>query len=621
MILLKEDSKQKKNMNKKIEVVTVTILLIAIGFYLLPLLRNIDRAFTFYQKNCINSWYRIYLDGSFYRHAILSNYQFPFWMPFREGGNFGPGYPTEISLNPLSIFILLFGVVKGLNLTWYALYIAGALSMYNLARIVLKYNRIGAFYSAIVFAMNGFFPYMQHNGFLFARETILLPLLVTFFLKSIKENKYILFTSIMLWLFFIQTGIYFCVVVLFLFLIASLESIRKVNKKIIVEKRYFIVFFVSLVFALLLSLGRLLPMLEVLNLGSQMQNYLVESGNTFAQFKMSLFEAKNSREDTMYIGYFPVLLCIFAGVLWFKRLKNWLIILFLFILLSLGPNSFIDLHYFLWHLPIFNSMIEISKYYTLIIVFLVSLISGAFFWLVSKKLSKTAKIFLVIIPVLFTYGDLLWTNSSYFNSYTTELPMKILHKDFFQIKFINVLEDDQGTQTAVLPALYIKGIGSINSRPFNKKWFLRRDSIFKIMEKNNPITPKYFMLPQYAFLMPSTKLMTIPNLNYKGEAFFLFPENKVEWFSVKMNVIKLKVNVKKPDRLIINQNYSKYLKIAEGKIEDYDGRISILLDKLGSYMVEIHVMPLNFYVGCFISMMSLSIFIWLLFKKRKKSAG
>ncbi|MFH2136973.1 MAG: hypothetical protein ABII88_00505 [Candidatus Omnitrophota bacterium] len=534
----------------------------------------------------------------------MTNHEFPLWSAFREGGCFGAGMPAEISLNPFSLFILLGGVVKGLNFSWYILYFGGALSMYYLTRCVLKYNVFGAAYSAIVFSMNGFFPEKQLDAFIYARETILLPLIMVFFLKAINDNRYIVFTGLMLALFFIQTALYFCVIVLFLFVFAILNSFRISDGKIRLTKRHLIVFFASLFFALLISAGKLFPLLEVMNFNVGLNDFkeaaIVSQANTIPILMQRLFAPGNSGPAEMYIGYWPVGLCLITGIVAYKRLWSWFFVLFVFILLSFGNNAVFNLHKLVSHVPGFKAIIEVAKYYGLIIVFTISVISGAFFGLIKKPLLRTLKVLIIIIPLLFTYGDLLWANSGYFNYYTGQLPEIIDQGDFFQVRSVGVPQDDEGTQSAILPALYSKGIGLINAGYFSKER-VEKDKILKFFDEKK-IIPKYFILPKYVFLMPSTDMFALPNKNYMGEAWFMSGYNTVTDFSIKTNSIRIKVNIKSADRLIINQNYSRWWKSAGYKVTDYNGKLSVFLDKPGESDVDLRFIPWNFYIGLVVSL-------------------
>ncbi len=597
----------------------VSILIMAILIFLLPLMINIDKAFTFYQKNCANNLYDLYFNGLLYCNTILNNHQFPLWSPFREGGAYAVGIPGEISLNPLSIGILFFGVIKGFNLSWYILYIVGGLSMYYLTRFVLRYNSLGALYSSVVFSMNGFFPLKQLEGFIYARETILLPLLVAFFIKSQRENKYIFFTALILSLFFIQTGLYFCVVVLLLFFVAAFKSIEfTANNKVILKKRYCIVFLISLILALLLSMHKLFPLLETMqiNLGinGAMHKSTIFKTLTISEFWDRIFVPKNFDSDTMYVGYLPGLLCLFSGIICFKKMKQWLFMLLIFIILFLGANSFFDLHSILSYFPGFRSIIQPAKYYGLVVTFLISLISGGFFLFLTKRSSKLIKFFFIILLIL-TYGDLLWANSGYFNFYTTEIIPKIQHGSFCQVKLVNINKDDVGTQAVIPAALYQKGIGNVNYLYVSKKRSLTGDGIPMLIKKEIHVIPKYFLLPQYAFLAPRTGLFFVRNAYYKGEAFFLSEQNKVRALSITPNVIKIGVKAAKPDWLIINQNYSKWWKSPDGEVENRDGRLAIFINELGDGEVSVFFVPLDFYAGLAISFFTLILSVWLLLKK------
>ena len=99
------------------EVFAIAIVIFFVWIFTLPFLKNIGNFFIFPQKNVVNGWYDLYFNALTYRTYILDFNMFPFWYPFREGGAYGLGIPMEISLSPLSVLILVFGVIKGLNIS------------------------------------------------------------------------------------------------------------------------------------------------------------------------------------------------------------------------------------------------------------------------------------------------------------------------------------------------------------------------------------------------------------------------------------------------------------------------------------------------------------------------
>ncbi len=591
-----------KNNNLKI----ACIIIIAISIFTLPMLLHSDKLPSLEQKNSPNSWYCTYLVAYSYYASIFENHRFPLWSEFCAGGFYQITYPETYFFEPITLFLILFGVVKGLILSYYFFYIFGALSMYYLTRSVLKYNILGALYSSFVFTMCGFFSYMYSCGFRYAKATILIPLLVAFFIKALHKNKYIVWTALLLSLCFIQTALYFAIIVLFLFMIACSYSVMKKQSKFFLKKRPLIIFLSIMLLTFLFSAYYLFPLLETFKADSRMSGEVykidIKQANTFSSFIKNLLFPVNAGVRTMYMGYIPVLLFLSSAIIFFRSLKKWLIILFLFIMLSIGPNSFFDLHYFLWHLPIFNSMAESSKYYAPVTIFLISIIGGKIFLLFNQRRTKKTVKFLSIFLVVFVYFNLLCSNIGYFNVYNKRVPLQKSNKDFSAtVEAINIHKGDEGMGSILRFILFLNGYGNLGMTELVVKTDVESFGPF--------IKSRYFIIPEYAFLIPSTKLITISNPNYKGEAELKNKNNIVEQIFIKANKIKIKVRIREPDRLIINQNYSRHWKTRDGKIENHVGRLSVWLDRVGDYIVEIDFVPLDFYVGLLISVISLIIAI------------
>lgn len=130
--------------------------------------------------------------------------------------------------------------------------------------------------------------------------------------------------------------------------------------------------------------------------------------------------------------------------------------------------------------------------------------------------------------------------------------------------------------------------------------------------------PKYFMLPNYFFLGHDGTYSSFLNPYYKGEAFFSKDINRasITHFSPLRLVIDVELN--EPDTLIINQNYDKSWHTSQGPLTSQKGLLGIPLQKLGNYSVEFNYIPLDFYIGLFISLATLIfILVWYLKSKNR----
>ena len=535
----------------------------------------------------------------------------PFWNPFYEGGFPWFTYPDFITFNPVSLFMLLFGVVLGANFSWYIFFFVGGLSMFYLTRYVLKYETTCAFYSSLVFSMSGFFAYMHMLSF-WCRDTFLLPLLIAAFIKSFKDSRYIILASLILAQ-LLFSMLFFPVILLFLFLFAIFQSVKSGAKGLFFEKKYLFDFLCVLLLALLFSAFKIIPMLEFLSIDQRISGLIYESSieqaNTGLLFLRRLLAPENLNVGTMYMGLLPVTLCLLTSIVFFKKVKSWVWLLCVFIILSFGPNSLIDLHKIFWHLPVFRSIREISKYYALIIIFIISLLSGRFFSFIKMRFSKKIAAILSIVVILLTFGDLLWANIGYFNRYNTDLDLRIQKNFISHVKNVNIHKGNEGGIASLKLALRINGFGLMNAQ-YHK--------FEKYFQASN-VNPEYFIMPEYVFMAPSTKMFVLSNPGYKKEVWFLNSRNKAEDFSITNKNIIFNVVIEEPDRLVINQRYFRGWYSDQGMVEDYKGLLSLKLNNKGTYQVKLYFVPLSFYIGLTISLISLCCaFMFLMIISQKK---
>jgi len=580
----------------------IIVLVLLVGFYASPLLLNLDKAFTLFPKNIPNI-YANYIPGSLLRDSINKNHIFPIWAPIIEGGRLLFQYPQINFFFLTSILAVLFGELVSINFSWFVSFLIAACSMYYLCRHVLKYNILGSFFSSLIFSMSGIFSYLLEDGIEYSREILLLPLLFAFFIKAKENWKYIILCSIVLSL-MVQTTLFFPVILLFIFLFSCLSSVQYKEKKITFHKEYIRNFILLCLIALFLSAFKVLSVLQLILVNNRAcGSYFstITEPNNFIIFLKRLFIAENSGPGTMYMGFIPIILCACAAIYFFRDVKRIVILLILFIIFSFGPNSPVDLHRFLWSLPIINSIREIAKYYGVIIIFLISLLAGKFFLVVNNLKPKYFIVSVAAIIILFVYLDLLNSNIGYFNAFTTKLDYKPVSGDLFQVKALNM---HQGDETLVCPLAYFlskKNIGLTN--------------LNIILNRETKVTPKYYLIPRYAFLVPLTSIAVLPNAEYIGEAYFLDKRNIVKKVNILPNEVSIEAKMKIPDRLIINQNFDKDWFVNRGKIEEYNGLLTVRLDIPGDGLIHLVFFPRLFFAGFMLSSVSFIGCVCLLIKR------
>jgi hypothetical protein len=329
--------------------------------------------------------------------------------------------------------------------------------------------------------------------------------------------------------------------------------------------------------------------------------------NNLVSFFQLLFVPHEFPSGTMYMGYFPVVLCVLSCIFYLKEMRVFVMALLLAIWLSFGPNAFFDFHRILWHIPVFNVIREFTRYYGLFIVFFISILAGKFF-LAFEKLRKTRAIILSFALITLLFLNLALANFGYSNVYDTVLPDMRPEKNK-TLSYAAILNGHMGDETVADPLsffLYQKNIGLLTiHNPYRKKIYT---------------VPKYFLIPKYVFLAPYTSFSVIPNPQYRGEAFFLNSQSRVISSEFRPNELFFEIETRSPDLLVINQNYDESWKASLGKLENHNGLLAIRFINPVRSAVRIVYYPRLFFIGLVISLVSVAgsgVYIFM-YKRRNK---
>jgi len=118
--------------------------------------------------------------------------------------------------------------------------------------------------------------------------------------------------------------------------------------------------------------------------------------------------------------------------------------------------------------------------------------------------------------------------------------------------------------------------------------------------------PKYFV---------DTDNNYLPNPEYRGEAFLSKAGNSVS-STFRPNSISVEVNLKKPDILIINQNYHSDWYTDHGELFNENGLIALRLDHIGVYQIYLRYYSRSFYLGLVITILSVAVLGWVCLASR-----
>jgi len=308
--------------------------------------------------------------------------------------------------------------------------------MYYLTRGVLKFNRLGALFSALSLTLCSWMPNQLFDGNFTKIYYYFVPLTIACILKARIQRRFIAYSSILLAVIFLQAGLSFAAISLFLTILLLFFPEEKPltfgNVKYL---------FISVILALLLSSIKAISMAELLSENirkvdySDLQRYALNSATLFD----SLFRKNYHVNSTIYAGYATIFLAATTFIFDFKKIKGLLFVVVIILAIIFGPNSLINLSALIWKLPIFQSMAKLDKYYSFFLAFLLCLAAGHAFGLIEKTRNKklfTALAFLIIF--LNTY-DVFKTNISFHRNIFPDKPLseKRENKEFFQYFILN----------------------------------------------------------------------------------------------------------------------------------------------------------------------------------------
>jgi len=118
--------------------------------------------------------------------------------------------------------------------------------------------------------------------------------------------------------------------------------------------------------------------------------------------------------------------------------------------------------------------------------------------------------------------------------------------------------------------------------------------------------------------MPSTGLIVLSNPDYKGEVFFEEGSaNTAEMRKALPNKIVVKLHIEHPQRLIVNMNFDKNWFSSAGKVCNYNNLLAVERLNKGDYELCLTYRPILFYVGCFLSLISVILSWWFFFRKKE----
>jgi hypothetical protein len=337
--------------------------------------------------------------------SIFEDHQFPLWNPYTFGGIPEYSNPQFQGFSPFIIFSLVFGEFVGINLSIILSVVLAGLSMYFVTR-KLGLSHVGSFFSSVVFMLNGYFWLDVTHHLPKTWSFFLFPLVYYYSIKINWKNSIILgvlFTT------FLFNGEPYCLfhAILFSFLLVffySFDFKKAKLKNFKMNTRNIFFFILAIIFFAGLSSIKLIGTYEFTKKYDKgYSKYdLTAAHFDFNSFINSLIvkdvEQFSSQpypfwEYGAYIGIIPLLL----GIIGIKDHWKDILIFLIFLALSFGPSSPINLLDILQKLPIYSQLRVPTRYVVVPIFYLCFYCSYTINELERKKLISFATLLLLFV--------------------------------------------------------------------------------------------------------------------------------------------------------------------------------------------------------------------------------
>jgi hypothetical protein len=571
----------------------------------LPALRSGDRV------NHKNDFYQYASRHEAVRKSVLEYRSLPLRSHWLGGGYPTIADPEDPTLNPLVVFSVVFGAVKGLKLIGYVALLIGGLATYAFTHAMLGYTRLGALYSGLVYGTSLYVPVRLFDGNPNEVYAAFLPLCLLLLGLACRGRKiaivvlpFVLYTMLSDGKAHSLMAMFHIGVLCVLALIPSttaLSSARDGSRLSRVDHRPLKFFLLVMGVTALIGMMRILPAEELIRAHGGIQQMLWSHPKEYQPSLVHAYTAERlwkeavsfaGRVGPVTIGWLPVLLSAIAFIAFWRHTLAWGLSLVLFVWLALAHHAPVDLLELLWQLPVFEAIYRPEKYFSFQVAFTLAIVSGRSFSLLGRLRSRSAARLIAIVLIVLSVGFLFpRAQSLHRRTYTREVPPADSWPEdgFFQVAGSDLPRQRWYPRRSLAYFNLRQDIGTID-------WY----TAIPIAEN---AVPKYFVDGQ----AESTR-----NPAYRGEAFFDDPAggSLTAQPTFRPNSIAVSVDVRAAAFLVINQNFHGDWHTDRGRVLNLDGLLAVRLPETGQYVVHLRYHPRSFYAGLAVTISSLLGFLW-----------
>ena len=562
---------------------------------------------------------------AFARISLLRWGSLPHWNPYLQGGFPQLAHPSDGSLSPLMLPVLLLGEELGMKLNVILALALGALGTALLGRDRLQLRPPHAAFAGCLFAVAGWVPSRLAVGYYESTLYCLFPLVAWLFLQSAGRPWRLLGATALLAVCALQLQLGLPVLMLALSLWTFAEVLRRALP------------LSHLLRLLLLCAGgvglgaiKLLPMWSSLS----RQGFRSESGWTHDAFYVSLNHLLNNLWDVVpamgsydarganwnleygYVGLgMPALLLLGYALLrvfaipWGQRLAAALLLLTVWV--CFGHHAPVNLFQQLWSLPIFHSMRGALRYISFVLLWFGCLLAAGGLQTAARGIGKyplprLAVTALVVLTLAWPAACSLWQNSGRF---TRQAPLPAAAWDRFRQEAMR--GDEFGLHRGggpdrdlgnMLSYINLKaGIGTVyvpgdfKTRPAAQGW-----------RTYDVTTRSYHKTP-----------------GYRGEAWCQDHDCEARVVQVQAGLLRVRLHARRAGWLVLNQNFHPQWEANSWQPKSCGGLVCTPVSA-GPQTVTFRFQPELFQRGLMISLATLALGLlgaWLAGRRARRAPG
>jgi len=546
-------------------VVIALLIIVASTAYLLPILDSIGNLGR-------GDWDHFQTMSYIPLLTVFKYGQLPLWNPYLCGGTPLLAYYQASFLDPLIVIDAIFGVAVGLKIKLLFYMIIGILGCYLLGSY-LGMNTYSRYLFGMVFMFSGFFAHrVMWEGHLNMMAIIYLPYILLFLLKSFDEPKYIVLCSIFSSLFLIFgnhfiLGLLILLLLLLPFLYSSSRIIGFIYRReqtLSFAFRPILVMLSVLVLVGLLTAFHSLPLLEYYLWHPNLRMLSLDDSGFDSETLYGALVDPNIAYSWHEINGFVGVLAFFFAIYGIfissgkKQLLPLVIILLIFVFVSMGGHSPLDIWGFLQNFFPFSSL-HIPQRTISFIVFFMSLFCGLGASTVESRDSRLVKLALIVIVSMLFIGNALY-----------------LHNAFV----VNPGQDQ------VQPKSFTQIVYGI-------PWGRSSDMLTYARQEVG-------VLNCYAPGALDPRASDSKSPDYLGETYLLNNQGSASIIKFTPNLVEVQVNATGEDTLVLNQNYEQNWKVDGGTVIESQGLLSTMVSP-GVKKIVFYYLPRSFIVGALIT--------------------